>query len=176
MLEKLNWFRLTGLITLVLLMGLFLRKNHILRLLGLTFYSKLDWGFYNIISFAQTASKKIAALICSMEFLSPEVAVCLHISTIRLYMEHCFHFWADAPSYYLELSDKLQKRIYRTVGPSLASALEPLAHRWSKYYFCRCLSELVQLIQLPCTRGTSSRYSDRLHDFSVTLPRCYKDA
>ena len=129
MLEKLNWLRLTGLITLLLLMGLFLRKNHILRLLGLTFYSKLDWGFYNIISFGQTASKKIVALICSMEFLSPEVAVFLHISTIRLYMERCFHFWADAPSCYLELSDKLQKRIYRTAGPSLASALEPLAHR-----------------------------------------------
>ena len=35
MLGKLNWFRLTGLITLVLLMwnwmGLFLRKNHLLR-------------------------------------------------------------------------------------------------------------------------------------------------
>ena len=38
MLGKLNWFRLTGLITLVLLMGkwmdLFLRKNHLLRCLG----------------------------------------------------------------------------------------------------------------------------------------------
>ena len=24
-------------------------------------------------------------------------------------------------------------------------------------------------------RGRSTRYSDRLHDFSVTIPRCYKD-
>ena len=30
--------------------------------------------------------------------------------------------------WYLELLDKLQKRICRTVGPSLAASLEPLAH------------------------------------------------
>ena len=43
-------------------------------------------------------------------------------------MEFCCHVWAGAPSCYLELLDKLQKRIYRTVGPSLAASLEPLAH------------------------------------------------
>ena len=43
-------------------------------------------------------------------------------------MEYCFHVWAGAPSCYLELLDKLQKQICRTVGPSLAASLEPLAH------------------------------------------------
>ena len=43
-------------------------------------------------------------------------------------MEYCCHVWAGAPSCYLELLDKLQKRICRTVGPSLAASLEPLAH------------------------------------------------
>ena len=56
-------------------------------------------------------------------------------------MEYCCHIWASAPSFYLDLLDKLQKQICRTVGPSLAA----------------------------------SRYSDRLHDFSVAIPRCYKD-
>ena len=28
---------------------------------------------------------------------------------------------------------------------------------------------------LPFSLGRSTRYSDRLHDFSVTIPRCYKD-
>ena len=42
----------------------------------LTFSSKLDWGSY-IISIAKTASKKIGALIRSMKFLSPEVALYL---------------------------------------------------------------------------------------------------
>ena len=32
------------------------------------------------------------------------------------------------PSCYLEKLDKLQKQICRTVGPSLAESLEPLAH------------------------------------------------
>ena len=35
-------------------------------------------------------------------------------------------------------------------------------------------SELAQLVPLPCSRGRSTRYSDRLHEFSVTTPRCYK--
>ena len=34
---------------------------------------------------------------------------------------------------------------------------------------------MAQLVPLPFSRGRSTRYSDRLHDFSVTIPRCYKD-
>ena len=44
-------------------------------------------------------------------------------------MEYCCHDWADAPSWYLDMLDKLQKRVYRTVGPALAASLELLAHR-----------------------------------------------
>ena len=68
-------------------------------------------------------------------------------------------------------------------GPSLAASLEPLAHcrnaailsLFYRYYFGRCSSELAQLVPHPFSRGKSNRYSDRLHDFSVTIPRCYKD-
>ena len=42
------------------------------------------------------------------------------------------------------------------------------------YYFGRCLIELAQLGPLPYSRGRSTRYSDRLHDFSAVIPRCYK--
>ena len=96
-------------------------------MLELTFSSKLDWGSY-IISVAKTASKKIGALIRPMKYLSPEVALYLYKSTIRPRMEYCCHAWAGAPSCYLKLLDKVQKRICRTVGPSLADSLEPLAH------------------------------------------------
>ena len=44
-------------------------------------------------------------------------------------MEYCCRVWDGAPSCYLKLLDKLQKRICRTVGPSLAASLERLAHR-----------------------------------------------
>ena len=142
------------------------------KILGLTFSPKLDWGSY-IVSIAKTASKKIGALIRPMKFLSPEVALYLYKSTIRPCMEYCCHVWAGARSCYLELLDKLQKRICRTVGPSLATNLEPLAHRqdvtslslFYRYYFGRCSSELAQLVPLPYSRGRSTRYSDRLHDF-----------
>ena len=98
-------------------------------------------------------------------------------------MKDCCHVWAGTPSCYLELLDKLQKRRCRTIGPSLAASLEPLAHRGNaaslslfyRYYFGRCYSELAQLVSLPFSRGMYTRYSDRLHDFSVTIPRCYKD-
>ena len=148
----------------------------------LTFSSKLDWGSY-IISIAKTASKKIGALIHSMEFLSPEVVLYLYKSTILPCMEYCCHVWAGAPSCYLELLYKLQKQICRTAGPSLAVSLEDLAHRrkvaslilFYRYYFGRCSSEQAQLVPLPFSQGRSTRYSDRLHGFSVTIPRCYKD-
>ena len=64
-----------------------------------------------------------------------------------------------------------------------AASLELLAHRqnvsslslFCRYYFGRCSSELAQLFPLPFSRGRCTRYSDKLHDFSVTIPRCYKD-
>ena len=160
--------------------GSILEEKLSFKMLGLTFSSKLDWCAY-IISIAKTASKKIGALIRSMKFLS--VALYLCKPTIRSCMEYRCHVWAGAPSCYLELLDKLQKRICRTVGSSLAASLEPLAHHrivaslslFYRYYFGTCFSELPQLVPLPFSQGRSTHCSDRLHDFSVTIPRCYKD-
>ena len=112
-----------------------------------------------------------------MKFLSPEVALYHYKSTIRPCMESCSHVWAGATSCYWELLDKLQKRICRTVGSSLAASLEPLSHRQNvvslslcyRYYFGRCSSELAFLewgllvILIDCMI------------FFVTIPRCYKD-
>ena len=61
-----------------------LEEKSSFKMLGLTFSSKLDWDSY-IISFA---SLKIGALIFSMKFLSPEVALYLCKSTIHLCMEY----------------------------------------------------------------------------------------
>ena len=110
-------------------------------------------------------------------------ALYLSKSTIWLCMEYCCHVWAGAPTCYLELLDKLQKQVCRTVGSSLAASLEPLAHRrnvaslslFYRYYFGRCSSELAQLVPLLYFRGRSTCYSDRFHNFSITIPRCYKD-
>ena len=61
--------------------------------------------------------------------------------------------------------------------------LEPLAYCWnvanlnlfSWYYFGRCSSELVELVSFPYSCWMSSHYSNRVHDFSVTIPTCYRD-
>ena len=97
------------------------------KILGLTFYSKLDWGSY-IISIAKTASKEIETLIRSMKFLSPEVALYLYKYTIWPCMEYCCHVLAFGPICFLKLLGKLSKRICKTVGPLLAASLDPLAH------------------------------------------------
>ena len=86
-------------------------------------------------------------------------------------MEYCCHVCTGAPSCYLELLDKLQKRVCRTVGLSLADSLKPLAHcrnvarlsLFYRYYFGKCSSELAQKVPLRYSRGRSTRYSDRLH-------------
>ena len=87
--------------------GSVLKEKSSFKMLGLT-SSKLDWGSY-IISIAKTASKKIGALIRSMKFHSPKVALYLYKSNILSCMEHCCDVWAGAPSCFLELLDKLQK-------------------------------------------------------------------
>ena len=59
-------------------------------MLELIFFSKLDLGFY-IIPTDNRASKKLEALVCSMKFLSHEVALYLYKSTICSCMEYCCH-------------------------------------------------------------------------------------
>ena len=123
-------------------------------MLGLTFTSKSDWSS-SIISTAKTASKKIRALIF------PEVTRYLYKSTICPCMKYCCHAWDGAPCCHLKLLDKLQKRICRTVDPSLAAFLELLAHHrnvaslilFYRYHFRRCSSELAQLVPLPFLEG-----------------------
>ena len=80
----------------------------------------------------------------------------------------------------MELLNKLQKRICGAVGPSLGDFFEPMAHHqnvarlslFTRYYVGRCSSELAKLVPLPHSRGRSTRYSDRLHNFSGNIPRC----
>ena len=115
-----------------------------------------------------------------MKFLSPEVAWYHYKSTIRPCMEYYCHVWVVAPSCYLEWLGKLQKQICRTVGSSLAGCLELLADYpnvaslslFDRYYFVRCSSEVAELVPLHYSQGKATHYSDRLHDLSVTNPRC----
>ena len=74
----------------------------------------------------------------------------------------------------------LQVPTYWGNNHALLLVIESLAHcrnvtslsLFYRYYFGKCLSELAQLVPLPYSRGRSTRYSNRLHDFSVTIPKC----
>ena len=68
--------------------GSVLKEKSSFMMLGLTFSSKLDWDSC-IISTAKSSYKKIGTLICSMKFLSPEVALYLNKSTICPCMAYC---------------------------------------------------------------------------------------
>ena len=85
--------------------------------------SKSGWGSY-IVSIAKTASKKSVALIRFIKFVSPEVDLYLYKSTIQPYMEYSLTLIL----YYLDMLDKLQKRICGAVAHKLAACFEPLAH------------------------------------------------
>ena len=63
-----------------------------------------------------------------------------------------------------------QKRVADVVHRTFC--LEIQASTGSTSFFSR---EVAQLVPLPYSQGRSARYFDRLHDFSVTIRRCYQD-
>ena len=153
---------LAGLITLVLFMwkwmGLILRKNYPLRCWG--WLSLLNWiGALKLSLLSKLTPRKLEPWMVQW-IPSPGVALYFYKSTKCLFMEYYCHIRTGAPSYYLELLDKLEKQICRSVSPSLTTSLEPLAHFWNvaslslfyRYYFDRCLSELAKLFPLLFSR------------------------
>ena len=78
------------------------------KMLGLSFFSNLDWGSLLL----KLPTRK---LVLSMKFRSSEDSLYLYKSTIQPYMEYCCHVYAGMPSCYLEMLDKLQKLICRVL-------------------------------------------------------------
>ena len=82
-------------------------------------------------------------------------------------MKYFSYVRAGTPNYYLNMLDKIQNLVYRTVAPSLAASLEHFAHRrkvvslglFYKYYFAGCSSELAELFPFHHSYGKSTRYS-----------------
>ena len=145
-------------------MGLFLNENYLLRCWGCLYV--LNWiETIRLSLFLKLLPRKLESWFILWRFFS----------------------WGCSVSFpwgcYLELLDKLQNGVCRTVSPPLAASLELLAHRrnvaslslFYRYYFGRCSSELAQLVPFSLSRGRSTRCSDRSHDFCVTISRCYRD-
>ena len=104
--------------------GSVLEEQSSFKMLGLSFSSKLDWGSY-IISISKIVSSEIGALIRSMNFVSPEVDLYFYKSIIRSCMKYYYHVWTGAPSYYLEILDKLKNRCERLLVLHFLPRLSP---------------------------------------------------
>ena len=110
------------------------------------------------------------------------IALDLYKSNIQPWLNYCCHCWVDAPDYYLDMLDMLRKRLCKTVDltTKFTASLEHLAHRQNvaslgllnRNYFVICPSDLAEMVPLPHSRGRSIRYSNKLNDFSFTIPTC----
>ena len=98
-----------------------MKKNHLLRCR--VCLSLLNWiGAPTLSLFLKAPPRKLVFdSFC-------EVALSLYKSTIWACMEYSCNVWVGSPGYHLEMLDKLQKRICRTVCPTLAVSLETLTH------------------------------------------------
>ena len=109
-------------------MGLFLKKNHLVRYWDCLYLPNWSsWGSY-IFSITKTPCKKIGALIYSIGFFLLKLLVISINCTIWSCMKYFCHVCAGALNRYLDMLDNLQKWVYRTFGPTLATCLELLGH------------------------------------------------
>ena len=136
-------------------MGLFMRKNHLLRCWG--WLSLLNWiGSLTLFLLLKLSPRKLEPWfvlwsVFLLRLLWISINLPYHHACLGMHI-HTHHVWAHAPSCYLQLLDKLPKWIYMTVGPSLVASLELLAHPWNvvslsvfnRFYLGRCSSELAQ--------------------------------
>ena len=111
--------------------GSVLEEKSSFKVLGLTFSSELDWGSYITVSLLlKLLQRKLEIWFVLWSFFLQRL-LCISINLPWSCMEYFCYVWAGGPSCNLELLDKLQKSICRTVGCSLAASLEPLAHHWN---------------------------------------------
>ena len=179
MLEKFNLICLAGLITLLLLMwkwmALFLQKNHLLRCWCCV--SLLNWiGALALFLLLKVPPRKLKPWFFLWSLFFPKDACYLYKCTIWPCMECCYVL-AGPSVCCLEMLDKQQKQVYRKYIAKaysksryiLAAFIEPMGHHWV------VAEVLAELFAFSYSFRRSTHYSDRLYDFSVTIPRCYKD-
>ena len=143
MLDKNKMFPLTGLITLLLLVwkwiGLFLKKNHLVRC----------WECLESLTLSlllELPPRKTEHWFVLWTFFPSGSAVYVFHSIIWPYIGYFCHILAFTPNCYLGISDELQKWACGNASPSLTASLIPLAHcqnvarliLFYRYYFVRC--------------------------------------
>ena len=146
------------------------------KLLGLIFPSKLDWA-PTLSQLLKLSPRKLepwfvlwSFLLQRLLFISINVPYSHVVMSGLVLLATTWNCWISCKNGYVGL----------LVLHSLP--LDCLARRWNvasllslfyRYYFGRCSSELAQLVRLPYSWASSTQFSDRLHDFSVTILRCW---
>ncbi len=153
-----------------------------ITVLGIQISCDLSWNS-QINSIAKRASQKLGYLFRAQRYFSPKDLSLLYKAQVRPLMEYCSHIWGGAPTSSLKALDKVQDRAIRLINdPSLTNNLASLSHRRSvsclslyyRYYNGRCSNELSGCIPPPLvlTANRQSRFTDRSHQFAVTVPTC----
>ena len=94
--------------------------------------------------FIKSKFQKYWLLVPGKKNLTPDAILYIYKSTIRPCLEYCCHTWAGSPKCHISLLDKIQRRVFKLIGPELGSQLEPLSHRRN----FACLSLLYRYINL----------------------------
>ena len=149
-------------------------------LLGLPFSNNLSWSKH-VLSLAKRASQKIGFLYRARKFFNSSQILLIYKAQIRPTMEYCCHVWDGAPSSYLCLLDRIQRKAIRLIDdPTLTADLQPLSHRravsalslFYRYYHGQCSKELAACVPIPVTFSRSTRLCSASHPYQVVIPRC----
>ena len=100
-----------------------------------------------------------------------DVSVLEKISSFKM-LGMTFSSKLDWGSYIISIAKTALKKIKALIFLMKFLSLEVARYLYIPYGCCHVCSGTL----LPHSQGRSTRYSDRLHDFSVTIPRYYKDA
>ena len=147
--------------------GSVLEGKSCFKILGFTISFKVDWVSY-IISMAKSASKKIGALILPYSLAWNTIVMSGLVLLVATWI--CRIIYKNGYAGLLFLHSLLLLNPCLIVEKNIGSV-----SLFYRYYFGRCLYEIVLLALLPYCWGRSTRYSHRLHEYSITFPRCYKD-
>ena len=187
--ENSTCFRLIGIITLILLMwkwmGLFLKKNHGLRcrdsifllnwIVGLTLYllrEKCPDSEFFLVRIQENKDQRklrIRTLFTQCLLLKVPPFFDLRLLFISINVTY-------GPAWNTVFMCGCSWLLLGYVRYATETGLQDC------WFFIRCFSwtlgssELAELVPFPHSHGMSTRYSNRLHDFPIAIPRCYGDA
>ena len=117
-----DWFNNSGAIYVKMSASLLEEKSSF-KMMEL-FFSSNRIGFLTLLQLLKLPPRKLELWFVLWSFFLSKLIFSSDKSTIQPDMEYYCHVWAIARSCYLDMLDKLQKRVCRTVSPTVATPLE----------------------------------------------------